>query len=506
VARRPGIGASGGSARLTWVRRACVAALGALAVALVAELAYRAVLHSNARRHGGAEFEVYGVGESTMVGEPFHPKISVPRLLEHVFGGVMAGRPIKVVNLAERGAPLYAQSVAFARALGARNPAAPGVVLVMSGHNESFAPGGEGGGWRVATAIGERSVLVRDVLLALRRRRLIERERSPAASERYLRRVVETALSSGLVPVLTTMASNISRIEPNVDASTAAPIAAIVAQGLALEAHARFVEARDLYRSRLDDTPSAAVLEYRLGRCAEAAGDYAAAREHYWNAVDRDPRLMFGRATRDQNRLVRELAREYRVPLVDAVQVFEEHSPHGILGDDLFMDGQHPTVAGYVLLANAYAAMLSERFATPITRPLRDGQGAAAALGFGPGDEPQAAVIAGSWLIATSVGHPFPQDRMALAEKRFAAAVGKGDDFSLYFGMALAQAAARGGLLRNPDDVRALGGWLGYLPAYSVPASQLPTILARFQTYGVDGDVIARLSAAGTDAAARQSP
>jgi len=67
----------------------------------------------------------------------------VPRLLEHMFGGVMAGRRLRVINVAERGVPLYAQSVAFERALAARNPAAPGVVLIMSGHNDPFVPTGD---------------------------------------------------------------------------------------------------------------------------------------------------------------------------------------------------------------------------------------------------------------------------------------------------------------------------------------------------------------------------
>ena len=88
-------------------------------------------------------------------------------------------------------------------------------------------------------------------------------------------------------------------------------------------------------------------------------------------------------------------------------QIFEDHSPHGILGDDLFMDGQHPTIMGYLLLADAYAAILARRFATPVTHPLRDAQEAAVALSFEPHDETEAAAIAGSWLIATSVGHPF---------------------------------------------------------------------------------------------------
>ncbi len=483
------------------LRRAGIAVASALAVALAAELGYRGVLSVEAPRHAAGDFELYGVGESTMVGEPFHPKLSVPRLLDHMFGGRIAGLPLRIIDVAERGVPLYPQSIAFEHAVAGRDRRVPGVVLVMSGHNEKFDTGGDDRG-APDRGLGGESELVRDGVLALRRRRLLPRPRTFAAWEYYLRRIVETARASGLVPILATMASNVSRIEPNVDGSAAAPAAGAVTEGLALEDRGRFTEASALYRGRLAGAGAAPLLEYRLGRCAEALGDYPAAREHYWTAVDLDPRLLFGRATRAQNDLIRRLAREYAVPLVDAVEILEGASPHGILGDDMIMDGQHPTADGYVLLADAYAGILARRFDTPVVHPVRDAAEAERALGFVPRDLQQAAVIAGSWLIATSVGHPFPRDRMALAEKRFSTALGLGDDFSDYFGMALARATARGGILRNPDEVRALGGLLGYVPAYSVPAGELPSMLARLETFGVDRELLARVRTAAAGPAA----
>ena len=90
---------------------------------------------------------------------------------------------------------------------------------------------------------------------------------------------------------------------------------------------------------------------------------------------------------------------------------------------------------------------------------------------------------------------------MALAEKRFASLLGKGDDDSAWFGIALSQAAARGGMLRSPDDVRALGGLVGYVPSYSVPPDELPFLLARFEKFGVDKNVIDQLRNAGHGAA-----
>jgi lysophospholipase L1-like esterase len=480
-------------------RRVLLRGLGCSVLLLLCEGAYRIWLYVDAPRYHatGAHFEIYGVGESTLVGEPFDPKISVPRILEYLFGNEIAGRSIVVKNLAERGNPLYPQALAFERALASREIHEPGVVLIMSGHNEGIAPG-DADARRpfLPSFVTEKSALARDAVLALRRRRIIGREKSLATYEYYLRRVIEAAQAKGLVPILATMGSNISRIEPNCDGADGDAVEALVVHGINLEEQHRYREARDLYVGSITaHARAAALLYYRAGRCEEALGQFAAARDDYWAAVDRDPRLTFGRATRPQNELVRHLAHEYRIPLVDAVQIFEDHAPHGIPGDDLFMDGQHPTVDGYLLLANAYAQILSDQFGTSLVHELRDAQEVAAALGFGERDFPGAIVDAGSWLIATSVGHPCPTDRMALAAKRFASLVGKGDDFSAWLGIALTQAAVRGSMLRDPSAAPTVAA--SYARSYRIALPELPVLLPRFHQLGVDDDVVDRVRELG---------
>jgi lysophospholipase L1-like esterase len=463
-------------------------------LALLSEAAFRATIsfHMSRNQPPGTDFEIYGVGESTLIGEPFDPKISVPRMLEHMFGGTIAGRTIVIKNLAQRGSPLYPQSIAFERAVASRDERNPGVALIVSGHNEGIEPGIPDAPPSLLSRVAEKSALLGEIVLALQRHQLLRREKTLGAYEHYLRRVIENARQTGLVPILTTMASNISRIEPNCDVSDGEAVGAIIAQGNRLEQQHDYAAARDLYiNSVATHRYWAAVLHYRAGRCEEALGDFAAAREDFWRAVDMDRRTMFGRATRPQNELLRRLAREYRIPLVDAVQIFEVHSPHGILGDDLFMDGQHPTIEGYLLMANAYAQILTEQFGARVTQPLPDVETATAAFGYEPRDAAYALVDAGSWLIATSVGHPFPEDRMALAAKRFTSVIGKGDDFSAWLGIAITQAATRGGgMLSSPNGLAMVGA---YTKSYQIPAAEFPGLLARLQQYGVDGDVIDRL-------------
>ena len=56
------------------------------------------------------------------------------------------------------------------------------------------------------------------------------------------------------------------------------------------------------------------------------------------------------------------------------------------------MDGQHPTIEGYRLLANAYADIVSRHFDTPVRQPLRDEREVTAALDFHTDDLPAAMV------------------------------------------------------------------------------------------------------------------
>lgn len=466
-----------------------------LAVALSCEGLYRAWLSFTAPIPDPTvqRFEIYGVGESTLVGEPYEPKISIPRLLEYMFSGRIGDRPIVLENLAERAVSLYPQSVAFERAMSSRNQRAPGVVLIVSGHNEGIRPWSPSAEPSVPSVLTEKSAIVRDMLLALRRRRIIAREQTLAAYEYYLRQVIETAQRNGLVPIVATMASNISRIEPNYD-SDDADVRRIVAQGVALEDQGRHAEARSLYVDALRGRDHAqAPLEYQAGRCEEALGNFAAARARYWQAVDHDPRVPFGRATSLQNDLVRRLAREYDIPLIDAVALFETHSPHGIPSAGWFADGQHPSLAGYVLLANAYADLLSQRFGASVTRPLHDADDAAVALGFNADDMRGAMVDAGSWLIATSVNHPLPRDRIALATTLFRGVLGKGDDFSAWLGIGLGQAALRGGLRSTDDVARACH----YTKTYNLSPTDVAATADRLAALGVDADIVQRVRELG---------
>lgn len=114
------------------------------------------------------------------------------------------------------------------------------------------------------------------------------------------------------------------------------------------------------YRALLERQPGFAETHFRLARLLEAAGRHAEARVHFILARDLD-----GLPMRCPSRLLdvyREVAQRHpRMILVDGPTVLGRTSPTGIIDDHLIQDGQHPTLIGYVALAQDLLDQLPRR-------------------------------------------------------------------------------------------------------------------------------------------------
>ncbi len=477
-------------------------------VSLVAtELGYRRMLRAEGRFVPVAEdaFVLYGVGESTMTGQPYGESVSPILLTRTLLGGRIAGRPIDVHNLAQPSSGIISQGLRFESEVALRDRAIPGAVLIYSGHNEGFGGREQRGG--LLSLVGDVHLLrysaaLTDLLVYLEANRIVAPpEGMHHRTERFLRRVIESALRAGLVPVLFTLPSNIARIEPNARLSEMPEVRAVLEAGAGLETAGEIERALAYYRHAYDSAralgrPSAPLLLYRAARCAEALGDYETARRDYWSAVDSDSRQNFGRATTAQNALVRSLGVEYRIPVVDVVSVFEQAAPHGILADDLFADGHHPNLEGYRLLAEACVARLAEVFPAKRIDGLADVDEIVAALDISAGQLRSAHMTAGSWLVSTSALHPWPRDRMALAQAHFRAAASSQDDVSALLGLAIAQASRDGTLLTDDGVVAELGrANFFYADSFSIPPEVWAKLSARLRERGVDESLVTRIDA-----------
>jgi tetratricopeptide (TPR) repeat protein len=239
----------------------------------------------------------------------------------------------------------------------------------------------------------------------------------------------------------------------------------------------------------------APLLCYRAGKCHQKAGDTAHADDLYQQALDLDPRTVFGRATRAQNAVVRRLGAAYGIPVVDAVALLGRASPSGLLGNDLFGDGQHLNLAGMLLVARAYADAIASAFSTTVPRRSLTPREALAEFEVTPQVQARSHVLSGSWLIASAAHHPWPYDRLRLAETHLRSALAiVPDDFTAWFDLAVVQAAGRG-LLRQADALEKLGKWsVFYRPVACVPDEEVEPMIDRFRSLGVEEDILTAIA------------
>lgn len=92
---------------------------------------------------------------------------------------------------------------------------------------------------------------------------------------------------------------------------------------------------------------------FQLGEIAFAQKDFTSAKEYYTNAKDLD-NLRF-RAPKFLNEIIiQNTTKRNNVYLADIAKVFENNSPHRIIGNELLLEHVHPNLRGYFLMADTY--------------------------------------------------------------------------------------------------------------------------------------------------------
>ncbi len=130
------------------------------------------------------------------------------------------------------------------------------------------------------------------------------------------------------------------------------------------------------------DVSASADRQFALGESAYGTGDFAGAKRHFFQAKELDG-LRF-RAPDTMNRIIVGLTKKYSgVHLVDAKRLFEQYSPHGILGGETLLEHVHPNLFGYALLSEAFyramqGARVIETRGTPDVAGGADGAGGVA--------------------------------------------------------------------------------------------------------------------------------
>jgi len=104
-------------------------------------------------------------------------------------------------------------------------------------------------------------------------------------------------------------------------------------------------------KSILAIDPQHAGAHYFLGQHAIADQDWESARQHLIVAKDYDVCPL--RAISEIQQVVRDIAIEHRVSVLDADQLFRSKSPNGLVGRTWLIDHVHPNIEGHQLLGEA---------------------------------------------------------------------------------------------------------------------------------------------------------
>ncbi|WP_422930224.1 hypothetical protein [Singulisphaera sp. PoT] len=126
----------------------------------------------------------------------------------------------------------------------------------------------------------------------------------------------------------------------------------------ALESN-RPIESIEKYRTLIAQYPGFAETHYRLARLLERDGAWDEVYQNDLAARDLDGLPM--RCPTDFQNVYRELAKHHGCPLIDAQALFHAIGRHGLLDDELFHDGMHPSFRGIIALAQSVLGVLHKR-------------------------------------------------------------------------------------------------------------------------------------------------
>lgn len=126
----------------------------------------------------------------------------------------------------------------------------------------------------------------------------------------------------------------------------------------------RVAERIALLKQAVDIDDQHAGVRFHLGRCYYSSGEFDQSKRHLLAAKDED--ICPLRILSPMRQSVFEAAQVHSVPLVDAQQLFEQLSPHGITGNEWFVDHVHPSIKGHQQLASAlFDVMVAQGWVKP---------------------------------------------------------------------------------------------------------------------------------------------
>ena len=301
-------------------------------------------------------FRIFVLGASTAVGYPYLHNGSFHRWLQYRLNHTFPDRNIEVINLALTAVNSYTVLDFAEQAVDYQ----PDGVLIYAGHNEYYGALGVGS----TTAVASNPDLVR---LILKSREFRTVQLFTDAFSVFRPEMSKSELQENLMKRMTAEQSihygsdlyqrGIQQYETNLTATLSlldeADIPTFISTLVSNE--------KDLPPLINDSTSEKSAEDYyQLGQAAYRQQDFAAAKQNFQQAKELD--LLRFRAPEAINEIIRQLVERFpEVHLVDSRAHLEEHSAHGIIGNELLLEHVHPNLLGYSLIADAFYQELQEQ-------------------------------------------------------------------------------------------------------------------------------------------------
>lgn len=332
-----------------------------------------------ARNRLDTDIRILAVGESTVLGEPYYSKIDPVGILNHYlkatypnhrFGHHFHGYGGAVLsNLTEGATPFLRGS--------------PDLIVLVAGHNDflgRWSPNSEckeDGSFK--SYFGERSALARFFIARLGKSEVGQRPTVGARSffdkplicraqffdvARSYRNALEQwavfSQKSGIPLIFIFPAANEGGYPPARSTYSAREgreeFRELYARGRLFLTIGRNEEAVSCFEEAAKYDPNFAELAYQRGKVYRHLGNSDAAQQNFQTAKENDGHPFRGLDI--QRRAMRDVARQYDIPMIDFDSLLRPLSPDGILDDRLFHDAHHPSIQGYNLLGYELYRML----------------------------------------------------------------------------------------------------------------------------------------------------
>jgi tetratricopeptide (TPR) repeat protein len=303
-------------------------------------------------------YRIFVLGESTIQGFPYEANGAFTRILQRRLQDIFPDRSIEVINLGLTAVNSYTLLDFADEFLDQK----PDVILIYTGHNEYY--GALGVASMESGSIPHWFKSLHLKFIHFRTYQLLQRGIGSlyklihsTTSDEARATLMEKMVGRNLIPYdspmysegLTQFSDNMSKLLGKISKNHVPVIIS------------------DLV-SNIGDLPPFGSMQYGVypradsvyarAKQLEADRNFEKAKSEYIKAKDFD--VVRFRAPEDINRIIAHLADSLGIYFVSLKSIFEQYSPHGIIGNNLMTDHLHPTIDGYFLMSDGFLTALRD--------------------------------------------------------------------------------------------------------------------------------------------------